>query len=168
MALLKSKCTILYVTLYHYTNHTQEVRIAGEQLNFYLCNLSIPINQGNSNQSWEQFWSFMILSQSFQHSVLYCKAKLPNNLDEVFLGNNFAGLLRALYFSLWPQTLTAWFLASISHMFSASILQASSWPQWAAAWSGVQPSTSLAFISAPACSNTLQTHSQHLDMLILS
>lgn len=52
--------------------------------------------------------------------------------------------------------LTARFFASISHMFSASILQDSSCPQCAAACSGVQPSVSLAFISKPACSNTLQ------------
>ena len=51
---------------------------------------------------------------------------------------------------------TAKFLDSMSHIFSASILQASSWPQWAAAWRAVQPSLSFAFISTPACSNMLK------------
>src|SRR4029434_6593423 len=44
-----------------------------------------------------------------------------------------------------------------THMCSASRVEASSWPQWAAACRGVQPSMSRASTSIPHCSRTLHT-----------
>lgn len=52
--------------------------------------------------------------------------------------------------------LTARFLISMSQKFSTSIRAASSCPQWAAACSGVQPSTSVEFTDASACNRTLK------------
>lgn len=71
--------------------------------------------------------------------------------------------------------LTALFFMSISQKFSARILHAFSWPQCAAACSGVQPSKSFMLTFTLACINKLEkeniqlkfTHEKKKKVLII-